>query len=67
MANNSKYGLQAGIFSNDQRNIDLAAQRLEFGGVIVNDAPIFRVDNMPYGGIKNRVSAGKACVTQWRK
>jgi acyl-CoA reductase-like NAD-dependent aldehyde dehydrogenase len=52
MCNNSKYGLQAGIFSQDQKNIDLAVDRLEYGGVIVNDAPIFRVDNMPYGGIK---------------
>jgi acyl-CoA reductase-like NAD-dependent aldehyde dehydrogenase len=52
MANNSKYGLQAGVFSNDQRNIDLAVDRLEYGGVIINDAPIFRVDNMPYGGMK---------------
>ncbi len=52
MANNSKYGLQAGVFSNDQRNIDLAVDRLEYGGIIINDAPIFRVDNMPYGGMK---------------
>ncbi len=52
MANNSKYGLQAGVFSNDQKNIDLAVDRLEFGGIIINDAPIFRVDNMPYGGVK---------------
>jgi acyl-CoA reductase-like NAD-dependent aldehyde dehydrogenase len=52
MANNSKYGLQAGVFSNDQTNINLAAERLEYGGVIINDAPIFRVDNMPYGGMK---------------
>jgi acyl-CoA reductase-like NAD-dependent aldehyde dehydrogenase len=52
MANNSKYGLQAGVFSNDQANIDFAAENLEYGGVIINDAPIFRVDNMPYGGMK---------------
>ena len=52
MANNSQYGLQACIFSNDQTNINLAAERLEYGGVIINDAPIFRVDNMPYGGMK---------------
>jgi acyl-CoA reductase-like NAD-dependent aldehyde dehydrogenase len=52
MCNNSKYGLQASIFSQDQKIIDLAVDRLEYGGVIVNDAPIFRVDNMPYGGIK---------------
>ncbi len=52
MANNSKYGLQAGVFSNSRLNIDYAANNLEYGGIIVNDAPIFRVDNMPYGGIK---------------
>jgi glyceraldehyde-3-phosphate dehydrogenase (NADP+) len=52
MANNSKYGLQAGIFSQNAANIEYAAENLEYGGVIVNDAPIFRVDNMPYGGVK---------------
>ena len=52
MANNSKYGLQAGVFSENQRNVDRACDMLEFGGVIINDAPIFRVDNMPYGGLK---------------
>lgn len=52
MANNSKYGLQAGVFSDSQSNIGYAANNLEYGGIIVNDAPVFRVDNMPYGGIK---------------
>jgi glyceraldehyde-3-phosphate dehydrogenase (NADP+) len=52
LANNSKYGLQAGVFSENQRNIDRASDLLEFGGVIINDSPIFRVDNMPYGGLK---------------
>ena len=52
MANNSKYGLQAGVFSENQWNVDRACDMLEFGGVIINDAPIFRVDNMPYGGLK---------------
>jgi len=52
MANNSKYGLQAGVFSNDNRNIEFASEHLEYGGVIINDSPIFRVDNMPYGGLK---------------
>lgn len=53
MANNTKYGLQAGVFSRDQANILKAAESLEFGGVIINDAPNFRVDNMPYGGVKD--------------
>lgn len=52
-ANNSRYGLQAGIFTNDLRNMRYAADYLEYGGVIVNDVPTFRVDNMPYGGVKD--------------
>ncbi len=53
MANNSKYGLQAAVFTNDAAHADKAAERLEYGGVIINDAPTFRVDNMPYGGSKD--------------
>jgi acyl-CoA reductase-like NAD-dependent aldehyde dehydrogenase len=52
-ANNTKYGLQAGVFTNDLQNAQYAAENLEYGGVIVNDAPTFRVDNMPYGGVKD--------------
>ena len=51
--NESKYGLQAGIFSNDFKNIQYAYKHLNVGGVIVNDYPTFRVDNMPYGGVKD--------------
>lgn len=51
-ANASKYGLQAAIFTNDLRKVRLAFHQLEVGGVIVNDAPSFRSDNMPYGGVK---------------
>jgi acyl-CoA reductase-like NAD-dependent aldehyde dehydrogenase len=53
MANNSKYGLQAGVFTRDLTNMNYAAENLEYGGVIVNDVPTFRVDNMPYGGSKD--------------
>ncbi|HMS38808.1 MAG TPA: aldehyde dehydrogenase family protein [Pyrinomonadaceae bacterium] len=53
MANNSKFGLQAGVFTNNLRNAEFAAENLETGGVIINDIPTFRVDNMPYGGVKN--------------
>ena len=53
LSNDSKYGLQAGVFTNNLRNVDYAAENLEFGGVIINDVPTFRVDNMPYGGGKN--------------
>ena len=51
--NDSSFGLQAGIFSNDYRNILYAYNNLEVGAVIVNDNPTFRVDNMPYGGVKD--------------
>lgn len=53
MVNNSDYGLQAGLFSNNMKNIFYAFENLEVGGVIINDTPTFRVDQMPYGGIKN--------------
>lgn len=52
MANDGKYGLQAGVFTADLHHAKLAADRLEYGGVIINDVPSFRVDNMPYGGMK---------------
>jgi glyceraldehyde-3-phosphate dehydrogenase (NADP+) len=52
-ANQSKYGLQAGVFTQSLANMEYASNNLEYGGVIVNDAPIFRVDNMPYGGSKD--------------
>jgi acyl-CoA reductase-like NAD-dependent aldehyde dehydrogenase len=51
-ANATRYGLQAAIFSRDLRACLKAAQELEFGGVIVNEAPTFRADQMPYGGVK---------------
>lgn len=51
-ANASPYGLQAGLFTNDIRLIDRAFQRLEVGALIVNDVNTFRVDQMPYGGVK---------------
>jgi acyl-CoA reductase-like NAD-dependent aldehyde dehydrogenase len=50
--NHSLYGLQAGIFTNDLKKAFRAFDTLEVGGVIVNDIPTFRVDHMPYGGIK---------------
>jgi len=51
-ANATRYGLQAAIFSTDVRTCLDAARRLEFGGVTVNEAPTFRADQMPYGGVK---------------
>jgi acyl-CoA reductase-like NAD-dependent aldehyde dehydrogenase len=52
VAGTSRYGLQAGIFTNDIRIINRAFERLEVGALIVNDANTFRVDHMPYGGAK---------------
>jgi acyl-CoA reductase-like NAD-dependent aldehyde dehydrogenase len=50
--NDSRFGLQAGIYTNNWRRIWRAFEVLEVGGVIHNDAPTFRVDKMPYGGAK---------------
>jgi acyl-CoA reductase-like NAD-dependent aldehyde dehydrogenase len=50
--NNSQFGLQAGIFTNDIKNAFYAIEHMEVGGVMVNDMPTFRVDQMPYGGVK---------------
>jgi len=52
-ANSTRFGLQAAIFSTDIRTCLHAAQRLEFGGVTVNEAPTYRADQMPYGGVKD--------------
>jgi acyl-CoA reductase-like NAD-dependent aldehyde dehydrogenase len=52
LANGTKYGLQAGIFTMNLDNALHAADELEFGGVTVNEAPTFRADQMPYGGVK---------------
>lgn len=51
--NASRYGLQAGIFTADLRAATAAFDQLEVGGVIVNDVPTYRVDSMPYGGVKD--------------
>jgi acyl-CoA reductase-like NAD-dependent aldehyde dehydrogenase len=50
--NDSVYGLQAGLFTRDVRRIFQAFETLEVGGVIIDDVPTWRVDPMPYGGVK---------------
>jgi glyceraldehyde-3-phosphate dehydrogenase (NADP+) len=50
--NNTKYGLQAGIFTSDISKALQSAQAIDAGGVLINEYPTFRVDNMPYGGTK---------------
>jgi acyl-CoA reductase-like NAD-dependent aldehyde dehydrogenase len=53
LANGTRYGLQAGIFTANVKTALRAARELEFGGVTVNEAPTFRADQMPYGGVKD--------------
>jgi acyl-CoA reductase-like NAD-dependent aldehyde dehydrogenase len=53
LANGTRYGLQAGIFTSSIDTAFRAAQELDFGGVTVNEAPTFRSDQMPYGGVKD--------------
>jgi acyl-CoA reductase-like NAD-dependent aldehyde dehydrogenase len=52
-AGRSRFGLQAGIFTHDQRVIDAAFDGLDVGGLMVNDVSTFRIDHMPYGGVKS--------------
>ncbi len=51
--NDSAYGLQAGVFTRDIQAIFQAFDELDVGGLIVNDAPTYRADPMPYGGMKD--------------
>ncbi len=51
--NNSPFGLQAGVFTNQMDQAMRSFNQLEVGGVVLNDVPTFRVDNMPYGGVKD--------------
>ena len=51
--NDSSFGLQAGVFTNDLAHTWRAFEGLEVGGVIINDVPTYRIDNMPYGGVKD--------------
>jgi glyceraldehyde-3-phosphate dehydrogenase (NADP+) len=51
--NDSAFGLQAGVYTNNFAHVKLAHEELEVGGVIINNVPGFRVDSMPYGGIKD--------------
>ena len=51
--NDSKFGLQAGIFTRDIHKVLEAWDHLDVGGIVVNDVSSYRVDNMPYGGVKD--------------
>ncbi|MCS6830033.1 MAG: aldehyde dehydrogenase family protein [bacterium] len=52
LANATEYGLQAGVFTASIRTAFEIAKRLRFGGVLINEAPTYRADQMPYGGVK---------------
>ena len=49
----SEFGLQAGIFTRDLYKAQKAWDKLDVGGVVIGDVPSYRVDNMPYGGVKD--------------
>jgi acyl-CoA reductase-like NAD-dependent aldehyde dehydrogenase len=53
VVNDSRFGLQAGVFTRDFEKAMLAWDQLDVGGVVINDVPSYRVDNMPYGGVKD--------------
>jgi len=53
LANESRYGLQAAIFTADLAGALQAARTLDYGGVLVNEVPTFRADQQPYGGIRD--------------
>ena len=53
LANDAKFGLQAGVFTRDIGRGLQAAETLEYGGVLINEVPTFRTDQMPYGGVKD--------------
>jgi len=76
--NDSIYGLQAGVFTDDLNHAFYAYQKLDVGGVIINDVPTYRSDPMPYGGVKQsglgregiryameEMSEGKIMVVKW--
>jgi acyl-CoA reductase-like NAD-dependent aldehyde dehydrogenase len=52
-ADRSEFGLQGGIFTNDLRVVEKAFDRIGVGALVVNDVPTFRIDHMPYGGVKH--------------
>ncbi|MFC5603916.1 aldehyde dehydrogenase family protein [Sporosarcina koreensis] len=53
LVNDSQFGLQAGIYTNNVKHALYASKKLEVGGVMINDVPTYRVDQMPYGGLKD--------------
>ncbi|MEU1687825.1 aldehyde dehydrogenase family protein [Micromonospora sp. NPDC005707] len=64
--NRSRYGLQASVYTRSLATAFAAVERLQVGGVVVNEVPGFRADNMPYGGVRTPASAGKDPALRWR-
>jgi acyl-CoA reductase-like NAD-dependent aldehyde dehydrogenase len=67
MVNDSRYGLQAGIFTRDTSKVQEAWERLEVGGIIHNDVPTWRSDPMPYGGVKGSGVGREGPAYTWRE
>ena len=65
-ANNTKFGLQVGVFTKDIDRVLEALKRLNFGGVIINDISNFRTDNIPYGGNLRAVRVLRESVLRWK-
>lgn len=59
--NRSDFGLQAGLFTRDFARITKAFETLEVGGLMVGEVPSWRIDHMPYGGVKDSGMGAKAC------
>jgi len=53
IASNSRYGLQGGFFTNNLKAAFRALEEWDVGGLMINDVPIYRIDNMPFGGWKD--------------
>jgi acyl-CoA reductase-like NAD-dependent aldehyde dehydrogenase len=49
----SDFGLQAGVFTSNLQNAFYAFENIEAGGIVINDVPTYRMDSMPYGGVKH--------------
>jgi len=67
MVNESRYGLQAGIYTRDLAKIQMAWEELEVGGIIQGDVPTWRSDPMPYGGVKNSGVGREGPEFTWRE
>jgi glyceraldehyde-3-phosphate dehydrogenase (NADP+) len=53
LVNESEFGLQAGVFTNSIDEMNFAFRNIKAGGVLINESPTFRIDHMPYGGVKD--------------